>query len=335
MLQPPHRIVLHTQSAGQEQRTVDVDFVYTVQQNNRNLCTDALYPLIDRTLVGYNALILAYGSSGTGKAHTMRGKRGEVGIVEAASNRLFSQLSTLSDTASLITLSFYQISGTTIVDVLAPETSVPLQLQDHRTHGALVVDVTQLECRSADEMNVLLRQAYVTSDALIRRSATRSKPHLVVEWRVEVQTGGMMRSSLARFVQCAGSGGVSLQFNPGLQSLAQCMSALAAGKQRWDVPFSGSALTRLCEYGLGGNGYGLFVCCIDGKDVSLPDTMHGMDMCERARKIKSTPTSNRNTTLAQISRNTLTHHTVTGTQPASVTDPSLCLRVVLLVLQRS
>ena len=45
-------------------------------------------------------------------------------------------------------------------------------------------------------------------------------------------------------------------------------------------------LTRLCEYGLGGNGYGLFVCCIDGKDASLPDTMHGMDMCERVRKIK-------------------------------------------------
>ena len=307
MLQPPHRITLHTQSAGQEQRTIDADFVYTAQHNNQNLCADALYPLIDRTLLGYNALILAYGSSGTGKAHTMRGKRGEVGIVEAAANRLFSQLSTLSDTASLITLSFYQISGTTIVDLLAPDTSAPLQLQDHRTYGALVVDVTQLECQTADEMNVLVRQAYATSDALTRRSATRSKPHLIIEWRVEVQTGGMTRAAMTRFVQCAGSGGVSLQFNPGLQSLAQCVAALAAGKQRWDVPFNGSALTRLCEYGLGGNGYGMVVLCIDGKDVSLPDTMHGLDMCERARKIKSTPTSNKNTTAAQISHNNIQH----------------------------
>ena len=307
MLQPPHRVTIHTQSAGQEQRTIDADFVYTAQHNNQHLCTDALHPLIDRSLLGYNALILAYGSSGTGKAHTVRGKRGETGLVEAAANRLFSQLSTLSDTASLITLSFYQISGITITDLLAPDTASPLQLLDHRTYGAVVVDVTQLECQSADELNVLVRQAYAVSDALTRRSATRSKPHLVIEWRVEVQTGGMTRSSLVRFVQCAGSGGVSLQFNPGLQSLAQCMSALSAGKQRWDVPFAGSALTRLCEYGLGGNGYGLLVCCIDGKDVSLPDTMHGLEMCERARKVKSTPTSNKNTTAAQISSNTLTH----------------------------
>jgi len=316
VLQPPHRVVLHTQSTGQEQRTIEADFVYTAQHNNHNLCIDALHPLIDRALLGYNALILAYGSSGTGKAHTMRGKRGEVGIVEAAANRLFSQLSTLSDTASFITLSFYQISGTTIVDLLAPDTTAPLQLSDHRTYGALVVDVTQLECQSADELNLLVRQAYTTSDALVRRSATRSKPHLVIEWRVEVQTGGMTRSSLVRFVQCAGSGGVSLQFNPGLQSLAQCMAALAAGKQRWDVPFSGSALTRLCEYGLGGSGYGLFVCCIDGKDVSLPDTMHGLEMCERARKIKSTPASNRNTTQAQISHHTTQHKRplITATQ---------------------
>ena len=335
ILQPPHRIVLHTQSAGQEQRTVDADFVYTAQHNNHNLCTDALYPLVDRILLGYNALILAYGSSGTGKAHTVRGKRGEKGMVEAAAGRMFSQLSTLSDTVSLITLSFYQLVGTTITDLLAPDTTAPLQLQDHRTYGALVVDATQLECQSADEMNVLLRQAYATSDALTRRSATRSKPHIVVEWRVEVQTGGLTRSSLARFVQCAGSGGVSLQFNPGLQSLAQCMAALAAGKQRWDVPFSGSALTRLCEYGLGGNGNGMFVLCIDGKDVSLPDTMHGMDMCERARKIKSTPTSNRNTTAAQISPHA--HHTHVHTTKSlmrSLTTSSHCV-LLLLCEQRS
>ena len=305
-LQPPHRIIL--QSAGQEQRTVDADFVYTAKHNNHNVCTDAIYPLVDRTLLGYNVLILAYGSSGTGKAHTMRGKRGETGIVEAASNRLFSQLATLSDTSSLITLSFYQLSGTTLTDLLAPDTSSPLQLQDHRAYGALVTDVTQLECQSADELNVLLCQAYATADALTRRSATRSKPHLVIEWRIETQTGGMQRSSLLRFVQCAGSGGVSIQFNPGLQSLAQCISALAGGKQRWDIPFTSSALTRLCEFGLGGNGHGLFVCCIDGKDESLPDTMHGMDMCERIRKIKCTPTSNRNTTQAQISHNTLSHN---------------------------
>ena len=303
VLHPPHRLVLHSHSVGQEQRTVDADFVYTAQHTNHNLCVDAIHPLVDRTLLGFNALILAYGSSGTGKAHTMRGKRGETGTVEAAANRLFSQLSTLSDAASLITLSAYQLSGTTLVDLLAPDTSAPLQLRDHRSHGAVVVDVSQLECASAAEMCVLVQQAYATSDALTRRSATRSKPHIFIEWQVEAQTGGMLRSSLLRFVQCAGSGGVSLQFNPGLQSLAQCVSALAAGKQRWDVPFSGSALTRLCEYGLGGNGYGLLVCCIDGKDESLSDTAHAMDMCERAHKIKSTPSSNKNTTAAQISHN--------------------------------
>ena len=140
----------------------------------------------------------------------------------------FSQLSTLSDTASLVTLSFYQLSGSTITDLLAPDTTAPLQLQDHRTYGALVTDVTQLECQSADELAILLRQAYATSDALTRRSATRSKPHIVIEYRIETHTGNMQRSSLLRFVQCAGSGGVSLQFNAGLQSLAQCVTALSA-----------------------------------------------------------------------------------------------------------
>jgi hypothetical protein len=264
-------------------------------------------------LGGCNLLVMVYGSSGTGKGHSFQGKGGERGLLSLCAEQLFSCLATLpSFTSSFLTMSAYQINSSSIIDLLSPNTRSPLHCVEHRTLSACVDELSFLPFASASELNTLLAQAFAVSAALVQRGAGSRKPHVVVEWRVELEQGGgaaagssssgPVQQSLVRWVQCAGSGGASLKLNAGLQAMSAVVGGLAAGKDGWSLPFASSSLTRLLQFGLGGNAHCLFLACIDCKDGSLLDTRHALDMAEQIRRIKNTVKPNRSTLPQQLSQ---------------------------------
>ena len=265
-------------------------------------------------LGGCNLLVLVYGSSGTGKGHSFQGKGGERGLLSLCAEQLFSCLATLpSFTSSFLTMSAYQIQSSSIVDLLSPCTRSPLHCVEHRTLSACVDELSFLPFASASELNTLLAQAFAVSAALVQRGGGARKPHVVVEWRVELEQGGggagaagggSVQQSLVRWVQCAGSGGASLKLNAGLQAMSAVIGGLAAGKDSWSLPFASSSLTRLLQFGLGGNAHCLFLACIDCKDGSLLDTRHALELAEQSRRIKNTVRPNRSSLAQQLSQHT-------------------------------
>ena len=257
---------------------------------------------MDRVLDGFNVLLVSYGSSGTGKGHTFQGTTSEPGAILSSATHLFHTLATLPSTRSFLTISAYQIQhNSVVVDLLAPSTLSPLTVVDHRHHRATVQGVAQLPFASPEELSTLLHQSRGVHCALaLRGGGTKAKPHVVVEWRVEVEREGVTRQSLVRFVQCAGSGGASLRFNPGLTALSSVVGGLAQGKDAWSVPFASSALTRLMEFGLAGQAHCLFFLCIDEREEAQQDTAHSLHLASQLTKIPLKPQSNRSRTGQQL-----------------------------------
>ena len=298
-LHPPHRVSQVQYGAEAETRSFDVDFVFTPTDTNEQLCASALFPLMDRVLDGFHALIASYGSSGTGKGHTFQGTGDDRGVILSSAAYLFRTLAKTPSAKSFFMLSAYQIQHNAVVDLLAPNTLTALAVVDHRQHGATVDGVSSLAVADERELSTLIAQVRATSSALSQRGGGR-KPHVVIEWRVDVQRDGGTRQSLVRWVQCAGSGGASLKFNPGLTALSSVANALAQGKEPWSVPFASSSLTRLMQFALSGGGHALFVVCIDETDASHEDTSHSLHLASLLSKVALSPKPNRSRTSEQL-----------------------------------
>jgi len=72
------------------QTVFQLDHVYTPSDNNQDIFSSAIMPIIDGSLAGINSTILAYGITGAGKSHTIFGGNEEVGIIEFALEYLCS-----------------------------------------------------------------------------------------------------------------------------------------------------------------------------------------------------------------------------------------------------
>ena len=58
---------------SEPRKTFTFDAVYDASSKQRDLYDEAVRPLIDSVLEGFNGTIFAYGQTGTGKTYTMQG----------------------------------------------------------------------------------------------------------------------------------------------------------------------------------------------------------------------------------------------------------------------
>ena len=67
--------VITQQIAGKEiDRTYSFDKVFGTHSTQEDVYDDAVRPIVEEVLEGFNCTIFAYGQTGTGKTHTMEGE---------------------------------------------------------------------------------------------------------------------------------------------------------------------------------------------------------------------------------------------------------------------
>lgn len=283
-----------------QSRTFDTDSSFDAAATNEQLYNDQIEPAVQRVLSGYNSFIVTYGASRTGKTHTLFGGGDRDGLIDASADSLFARLEARSASAkAFVTVSVYDVYNSMIIDLLNPNTKTGLNLLEHRSFGCVVDGVAELECATAAEVKSYVRQAMAVHDVLeVRITNQLGKPHTFVDVHVETidnDNPSTIRFSTLRFCSPAGSGGVSLKFNAGLQSLSKVVEALAAEKDAWNVPYTASRLTRLLEPGLGGNACTVWITTIDASQRNAADTAHALEMAEKIRRVKTTARVNKNT----------------------------------------
>ena len=256
---------------------------------------------MDHVLDGFNALVLVYGSSGTGKGHAFHGTDSEAGLLLSAATHLFRAISSSPSTSALLTLSAYHVHGNHLIDLLAPSTLSPLLLPSLPTPSSPPPALCSLPFSSPADLSTLLAQLRATARALSLRSPhPPTKPHLVCDLRLHLTRPPTTHSTLTRFISCAGSGGASLKFSPGLTALSQVTAGLASGRAAYELPFTHSTLTRLTEFALAGAGYVAALLCVDSTDAAHEDTAHALSLAAQLGKVPLKPQPQRSRTAERL-----------------------------------
>ncbi|XP_049845788.1 osmotic avoidance abnormal protein 3 isoform X1 [Schistocerca gregaria] len=292
------------------------DGVYDVNSTTEELYNEAVYPLVEGVLEGYNTTIFAYGQTGCGKSFTMQGicePQSQRGIIPKSFEHLFEAISVSEGTKYLVLASFLEIYNEEIRDLLGNEVKRKLELKEHSDKGLYVQDLSLHPVQSVSESEQLMARGWknrATGATLMNADSSRS--HSIFSIQLEMMPVSALecdipvnkvRKGKLNLVDLAGSERQSktgaagdrlkeaIKINLSLTALGHVISALVDGKST-HIPYRDSKLTRLLQDSLGGNTKTLMVGCISPADNNYDETLSTLRYVNRAKNIKNKPRIN-------------------------------------------
>ena len=179
------------------------DAVYDERASQEEVYARSAKPAVLNALRGYNATVLAYGQTGTGKTYTMEGDRGtmlaygqqrfglpgdapatdgaERGIIPRAIEDIFDYIAEDSHARSryLVRVSYLQIYNETVSDLLKPERT-NLNIREDKKRGVFVEGQSEWVVRTPSEIYGLLeRGAQLRATGSTKMNEVSSRSHAV------------------------------------------------------------------------------------------------------------------------------------------------------------
>ena len=179
------------------------DEVYDETATQEEVYAKSAKPAVLNALDGYNATVLAYGQTGTGKTYTMEGDRGTMlaygqqrfglpgnapvtdgsqrGIIPRAIEDIFNFIAADSHARSkyLVRVSYLQIYNETVSDLLKPERT-NLQIREDKKRGVFVEGQSEWVVRTPTEIYGLLeRGAQLRATGSTKMNEISSRSHAV------------------------------------------------------------------------------------------------------------------------------------------------------------
>ncbi|XP_057970666.1 kinesin-like protein KIN-5B [Malania oleifera] len=318
-------IVLQSLANKQIDRVFAFDKVFGPKAQQRSIYDQAVAPIVNEVLEGFNCTVFAYGQTGTGKTYTMegggmRGKSGELpaeaGVIPRAVRQIFDTLEA-QNADYRMKVTFLELYNEEITDLLAPEDySRPMEDRQRRPislmedgKGCVIVRGLEEEAvYSANEIyNVLERGAAKrhTADTLLNKRSSRSHSVFSITVYVKEATVGdeeLIKCGKLNLVDLAGSENISRsgaregrareagEINKSLLTLGRVITALVEHSNH--IPYRDSRLTRLLRDSLGGKTKTCIIATISPSVHSLDETLSTLDYAHRAKNIKNKPEAN-------------------------------------------
>ncbi|KAK0649259.1 P-loop containing nucleoside triphosphate hydrolase protein [Cercophora newfieldiana] len=279
--------------------------VYEQSTTQEELFTAEVAPHIKALFQGLDVTIFAYGVTGTGKTHTMRGglKLAERGVIPRLLSNVFRRgkkiaKDTDGDTTVQVALSYYEIYNDKVFDLLEPPekrtpSGLPLREKDGKT---IVVGLSERSCEDLKDFEKLYIEANnnrVTASTKLNAHSSRS--HAILRVKVTQTTGDMVRESTASAIDLAGSEDnrrtdngkerliESAAINKSLFVLSQCIDAISRGDKR--IPYRESKMTRILSLGQN-NGITIMILNLAPMRSYHLDTLSSLNVSSRAKRIE-------------------------------------------------
>eukprot|EP00736_Rhodelphis_marinus_P008000 Rmarinus@m.7700 len=294
------------------------DRVYGERSTQREVYENTARAAVHSSLQGYNATIIAYGQTGTGKTYTMEGKSTteEVGIIPRAMEEIFYSIDQASkpDKKFLVRASYLQIYNEVISDLLQPE-QTNLAIREDKKRGVFVEDLSEWIVKSPTQIYHLLDRGSthrVTGSTKINEISSRSHAvFIIIVEQSESIDGGtnqptgqgaarrLFKVGKLNLVDLAGSERVhvtgatgkrleeSKKINQSLSALGNVIAALTEPKGRQHIPYRDSKLTRLLEDSLGGNCKTTMMAMVSPALEAFHESLSTVKFAHRAKKIKN------------------------------------------------
>lgn len=159
------------------------DRVYGPDASQEEVYDNSARDSVKQVLEGYNAAIIAYGQTGTGKTFTMEGERTGPGrgIIRRAIEDIFAAIEhdAAPQSKFLVRASYLQIYNEVISDLLKPERT-NLGIREDRKRGIYVDGLSEWVVRSPDEVYGLMeRGAEQRATGATKLNEMSSRSHAV------------------------------------------------------------------------------------------------------------------------------------------------------------
>jgi hypothetical protein len=159
------------------------DHVYSQDSNQASVYNNTARDAVLSSLSGYNATIIAYGQTGTGKTYTMEGEPEPKlrGIIPRATEEIFGYIQNASSERKkfLVRASYLQIYNEVISDLLKPERT-NLSVREDKKRGVFVEGLSEWVVRSPKEVYGLMQRGALTRcTANTKMNEISSRSHAV------------------------------------------------------------------------------------------------------------------------------------------------------------
>jgi hypothetical protein len=300
-------------------QTFTFDQVYAPDATQRDVYESSARHAVASMLQGYNATVMAYGQTGTGKTYTMEGFTNDDnrGIVPRATEHVFShiqqhqqmqQRGQAPHVTFQVRASYMQIYNEVLSDLLKPPTAGGRQqLIIRQSNKQVYVDgLSEWVVRSPTEIYGLIeRGLQLRATGQTKLSELSSRSHAIFQIIVEMTEGSPedptgYRIGKLNIVDLAGSEKVrqtgvtgarleeTKKINWSLHELGNVISALTDTSRRdRHVPYRNSKLTHVLTDSLGGNCKTTLIACISPALDSYNESLSTLKFANRAKNIKN------------------------------------------------
>lgn len=263
-------------------------------------------PTIKHLLQGFDVTLFAYGVTGSGKTHTMRGGKSLVdrGMIPRMLSNIYRKSKAVEKSSNGATtvdimMSYYEIYTDKVFDLFEPpEKRTPTGLPIREAEGGktVVAGLSEVPCSSLKEFEVLYDKANANrSVGSTKLNAESSRSHAILCVKVTTSTATETRSSTISAIDLAGSednrrtGNVkermveSASINKSLFVLAQCVEAISKKQNR--IPYRESKMTRILSLGQN-NGLTVMILNLPPTRAFQLDTLSSLNFANRTKKIE-------------------------------------------------
>ncbi|CAL5207412.1 unnamed protein product [Lathyrus oleraceus] len=310
-------------------RVFTFDKVFGPSAKQKDLYDQAVVPIVNEVLEGFNCTIFAYGQTGTGKTYTMEGdskkaKSGpngelpaEAGVIPRAVKQIFDTLEGQNAEYS-VKVTFLELYNEEITDFLAPEEISRVSLEEKQKKqlplmedgkgGVLVRGLEEEIVTSASEIFTLLERGSAkrrTAETLLNKQSSRSHSLFSITIHIKEATREgeeLIKCGKLNLVDLAGSENISRsgaregrareagEINKSLLTLGRVISALV--EHLGHIPYRDSKLTRLLRDSLGGRTKTCIIATVSPAVHCLEETLSTLDYAHRAKNIRNKPEVN-------------------------------------------
>ncbi|KAI6307858.1 hypothetical protein MCOR14_011697 [Pyricularia oryzae] len=301
----PNVVKIPSPKNPSEEFSFTFNSVYDLETSQETLFTSEVAPHVKSLFQGLDVTIFAYGVTGTGKTHTMRGglRLAERGVIPRLLSAVFRRGKKImkdsdGETTVDVALSYYEIYNDKVFDLLEPPekrtpSGLPLREANNKTY---VVGLSERQCVDLKDFENLYIEANNNRvTAATKLNAHSSRSHAILRVKVTQTTGGTVKESTASAIDLAGSEDnrrtdngkerlvESAAINKSLFVLSQCVDAISRGEKR--IPYRESKMTRILSLGQN-NGITIMILNLSPMRAYHLDTLSSLNVSSRAKRIE-------------------------------------------------
>lgn len=303
-------------------KTYTYDHVFGPDATQQDVYRGVVEPIVDEVLQGYNCTVFAYGQTGTGKTHTMEGRRDSemvtieerriaenAGIIPRAVKQVFDHLRSITDEHS-VRVSHLELYNEQLTDLLSPhdDGGDSLRMYEDPAKGTFVQGLEDIVVTNEEEIFAVLDKSALkrrTAETLMNKYSSRSHSVFSITIHIKESTpegADLLKVGKLNLVDLAGSENVGRSgaikgrareagnINQSLLTLGRVITALV--DRHPHIPYRDSKLTRLLQESLGGRNKTCIIATVTPGSHSLEETASTLDYAYRAKSIKNRPTVN-------------------------------------------